>query len=317
MRKALIGLIMAATVLTPIVAQAQDRGGRNRHEQREDNRGNGGGGGEQRAQRQEARQQRQQQRVQVQQQAQQPQQQQVQIAQRERRGGGSWQGNGGNRGGDRGNWRGGDNNRGNDGNRGNWRGNDGNRGGDRGQTRNSTVQGWGGPNTPEYREHAQRYNRRAQENALRYGTQEQRRDVYRQRRGDRDGNWRGDRDGNWRGDRDRNWQRDGRRNWSGDWNRGWRNDRRYDWNRWRYSNRNIFHLSPYYSPYRNHRYSRFSIGFFLDSLFYDQRYWIGDPWSYRLPPAPPGTQWIRYYNDVLLVDVYSGEVVDVIHDFFW
>jgi hypothetical protein len=314
MRKALIGLIMAATVLTPLAAQAQERGERrSRHVQQEDS----AGSSEQRAQRQEWRQQRQEQRAQARQQVQQQPQAQVQIAQRERRGGGNWRGGDGNRGGDRGSWQGNDGNRG--GERGSWRGGDGNRGSWRGgdQNRNSTVQGWGGPNTPEYREHAERYNRRAQENALRYGTQEQRREVYQQRRGDRDGNWRGDRDGNWRGDRDRNW-RDGRRgDWRNSWNSGWRNDRRYDWNRWRYANRNIFRLSPYYSPYRNHRYSRFGIGFFLDSLFYDQRYWIGDPWQYRLPPAPPGTQWVRYYNDVILVDVYSGEVVDVIYDFFW
>ena len=64
-------------------------------------------------------------------------------------------------------------------------------------------------------------------------------------------------------------------------------------------------------------YQRFSIGFFLEPLFFDQRYWIGDPYDYRLPPAPPGTEWVRYYNDVVLVDIYSGEVVDVIYDFFW
>ena len=28
-------------------------------------------------------------------------------------------------------------------------------------------------------------------------------------------------------------------------------------------------------------------------------------------------RWVRYYDDVLLVDIYSGEVVDVIYDFFW
>ncbi len=101
------------------------------------------------------------------------------------------------------------------------------------------------------------------------------------------------------------------------WSSNWRNDNRYDWQRYRYSNRDRFRVGPYYSPYRNYGYNRFSIGIFLDSLFFDQRYWIGDPWQYRLPPAYPGTQWVRYYNDVLLVDVYSGEVVDVIYDFFW
>ena len=53
------------------------------------------------------------------------------------------------------------------------------------------------------------------------------------------------------------------------------------------------------------------------SLFFGRNYWISDPYSYRLPPSPPGTQWIRYYDDVVLVDVYSGEVLDVIYDFFW
>ena len=151
-------------------------------------------------------------------------------------------------------------------------------------------------------------------------------DWRRDRRDDR-GDWRRDRRddrGDWRQDRRddrRDWRQDrraDRRDWRRDWDRnGWRNDRRYDWSSWRYRNRSLFRLSPYYSPYRNHRYSRFSIGLFLEPLFFSQRYWLSDPYQYRLPYAPPGTQWVRYYNDVLLVDTYSGEVVDVIYDFFW
>ena len=75
--------------------------------------------------------------------------------------------------------------------------------------------------------------------------------------------------------------------------------------------------AAHYSPYRGHSYSRFSIGFALQPLFYSQRYWINDPWQYRLPPAEYGTRWVRYYDDVLLVDTYTGEVIDVIYDFFW
>lgn len=104
---------------------------------------------------------------------------------------------------------------------------------------------------------------------------------------------------------------------SGSWSHNWRNDRRYDWQRYRNSNRHVYHLGRYYSPYRHHRYNRFSIGLFLGSAFYGQNYWISDPWYYRLPPAYPGTRWVRYYDDVMLVDVYTGEVVDVIYDFFW
>ena len=158
--------------------------------------------------------------------------------------------------------------------------------------------------------------RRAAENQARYE-----RSLRENRRGgDRDGNWRrGDRDGrdgNWdrRDDRGGNWDRRGGRN---NWDRSWRNDNRYDWQRYRYSNSNIFRRGSYYSPYRNHRYNRLSIGFILGNAFFGQNYWITDPWQYRLPPAYPGTRWVRYYDDVLLIDVYSGEVIDVIYDFFW
>lgn len=135
----------------------------------------------------------------------------------------------------------------------------------------------------------------------------------------RDGNWdrSRSRDGNWDRSRSRDGNWDRSRGRGSHWDRNWRNDRRYDWQRYRYANRSIYRPGRYYSPYRGHSYTRFSIGFGLDPLFYSSRYWISDPWQYRLPPAYAGTQWVRYYDDVLLVDVYTGEVIDVIHDFFW
>jgi len=101
------------------------------------------------------------------------------------------------------------------------------------------------------------------------------------------------------------------------WNNDWRRDNRYNWQGYRNQNRSIFRLGSYYSPYRNYSYSSIGIGFYLDSLFYSNRYWINDPWQYRLPEAYGPYRWVRYYDDALLVDVYSGEVVDVIRDFFW
>ncbi len=100
------------------------------------------------------------------------------------------------------------------------------------------------------------------------------------------------------------------------WNRDWRRDDRYDWRRWRDRHRDRFHIGIYYDPF-GWGYQPFSIGWRLWPNYYASSYWITDPWDYQLPYAPPGTQWVRYYNDVLLVDLYSGEVVDVIHDFFW
>ncbi len=108
----------------------------------------------------------------------------------------------------------------------------------------------------------------------------------------------------------------GNRGGVANWNRSWRNDGRYNWQRYRYANRGIFHLGPYYAPYRGYYYSPLDIGIVLDAPFYDRNYWI-DPAYYDLPSAPPGAEWVRYYNDVVLVDMDSGEVIDVIHDFFW
>jgi hypothetical protein len=110
-----------------------------------------------------------------------------------------------------------------------------------------------------------------------------------------------------------------RSRWAGNngsrWNRDWRNDHRYDWRRYRDHHRSIFRLGVYFDPF-GYGYEPFDIGYQLQPVYFGQRYWI-DPAMYSLPYPPPGTQWVRYWNDAVLVDIYSGQVVDVIHDFFW
>lgn len=157
-----------------------------------------------------------------------------------------------------------------------------------------------------------------------------------QRRWDRDRSdgrhWDRDRDndrarnqGGWHREENGRWERhDNRgRDWNGgrqyrDWNRSWRSDRRYDWQRYRDQFHDRYRAPRYYNPYGyRYGYRRFSIGIYLDTLFFGSRYWLNDPWDYRLPPAPYGCRWVRYYDDVLLVDTRSGYVVDVIYDFFW
>lgn len=157
--------------------------------------------------------------------------------------------------------------------------------------------------------------------------------------GDRSGNgrsWRSDRyDRRGDGYRDRNrWSgRDGRpgdwnngghdrgHHWNGRndrWDRGWRNNNRYNWYSYRSYNRNLYRAPRYYNPYGyGYGYNRFSIGIYLNSLFYSSNHWINDPWSYRLPESTWPYRWVRYYDDVLLVDVRSGYVVDAIYGFFW
>ena len=101
------------------------------------------------------------------------------------------------------------------------------------------------------------------------------------------------------------------------WSHDWRGDNRYNWQNWRASNRDAFHVGRYYAPYRDYSYRRLSIGFMLDQLFYDPSYWIYDPWSYHLPPAYGPYHWVRYYDDALLVDTNTGQVAEVLYDFFW
>lgn len=100
------------------------------------------------------------------------------------------------------------------------------------------------------------------------------------------------------------------------WATNWRNNDRYDWRNYRHHHRSHFHLGFYFDPF-GWGYSPFEIGWRLWPAYYGSRYWIDDPWSYRLPYAPPGYRWIRYWNDALLVDLWTGEVVDVIPNFFW
>jgi hypothetical protein len=277
MRKALIGILMGATMVTPVAATAQNVDESGVTETRRERPARQ----EHRAQRQEQRVERQQARMERS--AEQPQQERAQVRAQIRNEA---------------------------------------RSNDRAVNRQERVEARTEARTNVRVERARTWpgQQQREDRVINQARQEQQAD----RRGDR-GNWgnnrgevrteRRDNRQDWRTDRreDRADRRDDRR----DWNRNWRNDNRYDWQRWRGSNRNIFRIGRYYSPYRNHNYSRFSIGFQLGSGFYSDRYWISDPWQYRLPPAYAGTRWVRYYDDVLLVDLYTGEVLDVIYDFFW
>jgi len=102
-------------------------------------------------------------------------------------------------------------------------------------------------------------------------------------------------------------------NWSSS---NWRHDKRYDWYNYRNKYWWLFQLSSYYDPF-GWGYSPYQIGWRMWPSYYSSNYWINDPWYYRLPYAPPGTRWVRYWDDAVLVDTWSGQVVDVIYNFFW
>jgi Ni/Co efflux regulator RcnB len=124
-------------------------------------------------------------------------------------------------------------------------------------------------------------------------------------------------------DGDRRWAGDGRR-WDGD--RGWDRDRRgppANWQRWErgrfppvYAAQRRFHIGPYSPPYGWYVRS-WGFGDFLPRGWFGQPYWIDDFWYYDLPYPPPGFHWVRVGDDALLVDDYSGRVVQVVDDIFW
>ena len=70
--------------------------------------------------------------------------------------------------------------------------------------------------------------------------------------------------------------------------------------------------SQYVAPYRGWRYSAVRPGYQLRSGFYGSRYHIANPGQYRLRPATRNQRWIRYGNDLLLVNVRNGRVLQVV-----
>ena len=100
------------------------------------------------------------------------------------------------------------------------------------------------------------------------------------------------------------------------WSSDWRRDSRYDWYNYRNRYGSLFRLGFYIDPF-GWGYQPYSIGWRMWPNYYRSSFWLNDPWQYRLPYAPAGTRWIRYYDDAILVDTWDGRVVDVIYNFFW
>jgi hypothetical protein len=100
------------------------------------------------------------------------------------------------------------------------------------------------------------------------------------------------------------------------WSSDWRRDKRYNWSDWRRRHRSLFNLGFYHDPF-GWDYFRYGVGWRMWPSYYRSSFWLNDSWRYRLPPAYGPYRWVRYWEDALLVNIYTGEVVDVIHNFFW
>jgi Ni/Co efflux regulator RcnB len=95
-----------------------------------------------------------------------------------------------------------------------------------------------------------------------------------------------------------------------------RREAREDWRDYRQSHRGVYTLPRYYAP-RGHVYRPATVGIRIAPAFYGRSYWISDPYRYRLPPVVGAQRWVRYGNDVLLIDTRTGRVLRANNGFFY
>ena len=79
---------------------------------------------------------------------------------------------------------------------------------------------------------------------------------------------------------------------------------------------NPIHAAPFVYPH-GWAYRRWVIGAALPPIFLAQTYWYADWAALGLIPPQPGFQWVRYGPDLLLVNVATGQVVDVAYGVFY
>lgn len=93
-----------------------------------------------------------------------------------------------------------------------------------------------------------------------------------------------------------------------------RREYREDWRDYRRSHRNVYARGNWRAPFR---YNQFNTGARLRPAYYSSRYYIAEPGRYRLPNAGGNLRYVRHYDDVLLVNVRNGRVLNVYRNFFW
>lgn len=79
---------------------------------------------------------------------------------------------------------------------------------------------------------------------------------------------------------------------------------------------NRVHMAPFAYP-PGFAYQRWAAGAILPPLFLAPTYYYTDWATLGLEPPPPGAQWVRYGPDLLLVDVSTGQVLDVAYGVFY
>jgi Ni/Co efflux regulator RcnB len=95
-----------------------------------------------------------------------------------------------------------------------------------------------------------------------------------------------------------------------------RRERNQDWREYRRTHRDVYRRPAYVGP-RGWRYHRVDVGHRFEPVYYGRRYWVNDWATYRLPRPGRYQRWVRYGNDVVLVNTRTGRVLTVYYGFFW
>ena len=77
-----------------------------------------------------------------------------------------------------------------------------------------------------------------------------------------------------------------------------------------------FHAAAYARP-RGFYEHRWTWGETLPPLFWARQYWLLDYMDYDLPPPPYGAIWVRVNDDAVLIDRYSGVIIEVDYGVFY
>jgi Ni/Co efflux regulator RcnB len=99
----------------------------------------------------------------------------------------------------------------------------------------------------------------------------------------------------------------------------WQRDRpRYDRRDYpfQYSQHQRYRGFAYYPP-RGFYVRHWGFGDIVPRSWWAPDYRLSDWWAYGLPIPPIGYEWVRVGDDALLIDIYSGRVVQVAYDIFY
>jgi Ni/Co efflux regulator RcnB len=77
-----------------------------------------------------------------------------------------------------------------------------------------------------------------------------------------------------------------------------------------------FHAGPYRAPPGWH-YRRWAFGERLPGIYFGRDFWITDFLAFGLFAPPDGLVWVRYGPDAMLIDEYTGEIVQVDYGVFF